>query len=358
METYEVSNDEYDLPEFETASTPADVPDVRPQFQIDAKLTDAEKALLRLSSLQEQENYAPDIGLSPVLFSQVSLPHAAPPKNPEIWSRTNGRVTMKVLPKLVQDPVTGDIQRQYPFGVYPRLIIAYMTTVAATSQSRVVPLGDNLSAFIQTLNLTRGGSTYKNMRSQMSRLFGSSIRFEGVEKSDQGEQRSEVFFTFADAHHEFIPRPGAERGGSGEWLNEVVLSERFYQEITTRRIPIDLNVVRELPTAMTIDVYLWATHRGPNVKNGPARIKWTDLAMQFGAGFSDVRRFRRHFKEALDLVSKVYPGLRYDSSRNDYIMLYHSVPSIARNAKSIENLKRFNAPAVEAGTWYEPSDQQ
>jgi hypothetical protein len=296
------------------------------------KLNKQQLALLEMSSMQSRSDYEPDLGVSPVLFSQLSLPHSRPAGDPEVWSRSNGSVTMKVFPNLYQDPLTGEVERQYPFGIHPRLIIAYMTTEATKTQSRTISLGDSLRQFTIALGLGPGGTTGKAVRKQFSFLLGSSIRFEGVQSTVAGEQRSEIYFSFADARHEFTPAPGTSHGSTREWLNEINLSERFYAEVASRAVPIDLNVLRALNSAMSIDAYLWVSHRIYSVKN-TVRIKWEDLRLQFGAGYSDHRRFRSELKDALDQVAVVYEGLRFDSSRDDYLMLYPSPTAIPRAIK-------------------------
>lgn len=313
---------------------------------VDSKLPRSRKEILKLSSQMATDDYAPDKGVSPVIFSQVSLPHCKPTGNPEVWIRTNGPYQMKVIPNLVQDPVTGEIERQYPYGTYVRMIIAYFTTVAAKTGSRTVPLGDSLGEFISNLGLARGGSTYDSVRDQLGRLLGTQIRFEMIHKNEHGEGESTAFFHFADTYHEFRPRKGSNKAAASEWLNEVVLSEPFYNEIVARSIPIDLNVLRHLTTSMAMDVYLWATHRAPTV-NGIARIKWSELSLQFGSDYSDLRRFRREVRKSLDLIAVAYDGLRFDASRDDYLILYRSPTAIARNEKSIRNMPKRPASEIE-----------
>lgn len=303
---------------------------------IDSLLRRPEVALLNLRSQMEKSDYTPDIGVSPVIFSQVSLPHSKPKGNPEVWSRTNGAYTMKVLPHLHQDPVTGAVERQFPYGTNPRLLIAHLTTRAAKTGSRTVDLGSNLSDLGRMIGLSKGGTTHDSMRKQLARVFGSQIRFEVNQSSDFGEQKSEAFFTFADTHHEFLPRPGMSRRGASEWLNEVVLSEPFYKEVISRSLPIDMNVMRHLTTSMTMDVYLWVTHRAPLVQ-GTARVRWDELSMQFGHSYSNVYRFRSEFRIAIELVSKAYSGLKYDASDQKYMQLFHSPTAVPRNAKSRMN---------------------
>ncbi len=67
------------------------------------------------------------------------------------------------------------------------------------------------------------------------------------------------------------------------WESTVMLSERFFNEITETPVPIDLRALKALKQSpMALDVYLWLTYRMSYV-NKRTRIPWCALQIQFGS---------------------------------------------------------------------------
>ena len=66
-----------------------------------------------------------------------------------------------------------------PFGYLPRLLMAWISTEAVRTQSRVLVLGDSLSDFMRELGIySSDGKAYTRLRNQMDRLFHASVRVE------------------------------------------------------------------------------------------------------------------------------------------------------------------------------------
>ena len=64
-----------------------------------------------------------------------------------------------------------------PFGHLPRLLLAWISTEAVRTQSRVLVLGDSLSDFMRELGIySSDGKAYTRLRNQMERLFNASVR--------------------------------------------------------------------------------------------------------------------------------------------------------------------------------------
>ncbi|MGB5295948.1 MAG: replication protein RepA, partial [Thermoanaerobaculia bacterium] len=85
--------------------------------------------------------------------------------------RTNGalKVSVSAHPLL-----------ELPYGRYPRLLMAWVTTEAVRTKEPVLQLGPSLTCFMSQLGLLpRGGQTgpIGRLREQMQRLFGATIAF-------------------------------------------------------------------------------------------------------------------------------------------------------------------------------------
>jgi len=117
------------------------------------------------------EEEAREIGFSARLLVQATLPHSKPrPKRagdppPTEFERSNGYVTVKII---------ADSAYGLPYGTYPRLLLAWVTTEAVRTKSRELTLGDSLREFMAKLDLAvTGGAkgTIRPLRDQMQRLF-------------------------------------------------------------------------------------------------------------------------------------------------------------------------------------------
>lgn len=65
-----------------------------------------------------------------------------------------------------------------PYGVYPRLVVAWLTAEAVRTRSRRIVLGSSLSEFMAKLDLVPPGGrrgTITRLRDQTTRLFAACI---------------------------------------------------------------------------------------------------------------------------------------------------------------------------------------
>ncbi len=94
------------------------------------------------------------------------------------------------------------------------------------------------------------------------------------------------------------------------WKSTVTLSEseRFFDEIVTRPVPLDLTVLKALTRSpLSIDIYIWLTYRRSYLKRSTT-VPWKSLELQFGAEYKRTRAFREHFLKALRKVLLIYPA--------------------------------------------------
>ena len=224
---------------------------------------------------------AGELGFTARLLAQTTLPHSKPtgPDGEELreFERSNGRVTLYVQ-------AGGGVG--LPYGSMPRLVLFWLVTEAVRTKSRTIRLGDSLSAFMRELGLVPTGGrwgTITRLREQVRRLFAS--RLEAVERVDGGERRSSM----AVADEVALWWQPRQPDQAALWGSEVVLSERFFEEVTRSPIPLDLRALRALKRSpLGLDLYAWLCHRVGYV-HGPTFIPWRALHAQFGADYADVR---------------------------------------------------------------------
>ena len=111
-----------------------------------------------------------DLGFMARTMALCSLPRTNPGNRKE-YKRVNGPFT------LYMNAVGGG---KLPFGNFPRLILAWISTEATKTQSRELVLGRSLSEFMRSLGINSdsgGGSVGSKPGSatRMNRLFGCTV---------------------------------------------------------------------------------------------------------------------------------------------------------------------------------------
>lgn len=277
-----------------------------------------------------------------------------PYKDPktDVFTRTNGDFNLRIV---------AGFEGGIPYGIYPRLLMSWVTTEAVRTRSRVIELGDSLSGFLrEVLEVKRGGGprgSNTRVAEQMGRLFGSMVN---VQYNGQNPTQSRRFrlknvmiaedldFEASDLKLEGPARNAADTPETllwtpqatetaGAWRSYVKLTENFYSECIDRPVPIDLRAYKALRgSPLAMDIYTWLTYRMSYVEKKSRPIPWAALMGQFGSNYSSPRAvldFKKGFLKALKLVQITYPNARIEIAENGLVLL-PSPPHVARQAFS------------------------
>ena len=196
-----------------------------------------------------------------------SLPRSNPGNRLQ-YKRVNGPYTLIMT-------ATGNYK--LPYGNLPRLLMAWISTEATTTQSRVLVLGDSLSDFMRTLGVySSSGGKYTRLRNQMRRLFNAHVRL--IYKDEYGE--ASVSSSVADSTaFWWNPKRPDERT---LWESKIELGAKFFQEIISHPVPLNLNTLKALKrSSLGLDLYLWLVYRTFALR-APQRLTWKQLYRQFG----------------------------------------------------------------------------
>ena len=261
----------------------------------------------------------PDRGFMARMMALCSLPRTNP-GNRFRYVRRNGPY------KLIMS-ATGD--HKLPFGNLPRLILAWLSTEAVRTQNREIVLGRSLSDFMRELGIySSGGVVQIRLRNQMRRLFGCTVQL-----------------IYKDANVErFVNSPIAESGEywwnpqrpdqSSLWDSKIELSEKFFNEIISHPVPIDMNTLAALKRcSLGLDLYLWLVYRTFALR-APQRLTWKQLYRQFGptpnsaATHDAVQNFRRRILREMKKIKLAWPDLNYTTAPG-VLILHPSTPAIA-----------------------------
>ena len=261
----------------------------------------------------------PDMGFMARTMALCSLPRTNPGDRHQ-YTRVNGPY------KLIMS-TTGEYK--LPFGHLPRLLMAWISTEAVRTQSRVLVLGDSLSDFMRELGIySSDGKAYTRLRNQMERLFNASVRL--IYEDKHGKQF--VSSAIADrGEFWWDPKRPNERV---LWDSKIRLGEDFFNEIINRPVPLDLNTLTALKRSpLGLDLYLWLIYRIFALR-APQRLTWRQVYRQFGAHPDKanekrtVQNFRSEALRELKKIKLAWPGLIYTTAPG-VLILWPSTPAIA-----------------------------
>ncbi len=284
-------------------------------------------------SLAEDEH---ELGFTARVFAQTSLPYRDPGPDCREWVRRNGALTLSVqagpsLPNRAGDLVpTG-----YPYGQVPRLLLTWMATEAVRRQERTLHLGESLADFMRQLGMgqTGGeGGQITRLRDQARRLFMSRMTVHYAENTPAYQRESFQQLTVADEYDLYWSKQPEQLLLIPSF---VTLSERFYNEVMARPVPVSMDALRLLKgSAMRLDLYTWLTYRMSYLRKR-STISWDQLLLQFGSS-AETRggrhKFMKDFTAHLARVLVVYPEAKVDVTDTG-LVLYPSPPHVARRSK-------------------------
>ena len=262
----------------------------------------------------------PDRGFMARTMALCSLPRSNPGNRLQ-YKRVNGPFTLIMY---------SSGETKLPFGNFPRLILAWVSTEAVRTQNRVLILGSSLAKFMRELGVysSGGGNVHTKLRNQMKRLFGCTVQL--TYKEENGE--ATVNTVIADRTEFWWNERKPDQ--SSLWDSKIELSEKFFNEIIRHPVPLDMNTLKALKrSSLGLDLYLWLVYRTFPLR-APQQITWKQVYRQFGsdpAKASDrvtVRNFQRQAVRELKKIKLAWPELNY-STAPGVLILHPSTPAIA-----------------------------
>ena len=271
-------------------------------------------------------------------MSRALVMATMPYKDPQadVFSRTNGDFKLRIV---------AGYEGGLPYGIYPRLLVSWVTTEAVRRQSPECELGESLTGFLRdVLELRATGGRHGSLTrvsEQMKRLFGSLItaQYTGTQ-SHRGFVLRNVLLAeelelheeeFADSQEDERPQDDElwtpqKPHEAGQWKSRVCLSKSFYRECVEHPVPIDLRAYKALRgSPLAMDVYTWLTYRMSYTARKSRPIRFEALQAQFGSSFSNDDQGRRDFKKgflkALRAVQTVYPAANVEVLENGVSLL-------------------------------------
>ena len=259
----------------------------------------------------------PDLGFMARMMALCAL--RTNPGNRLQYKRVNGPFTLYMN-------TTAD--NKLPYGNLPRLLMAWLSTEAVKTGSRVIVLGDSLPKFMRELGYLQQRREATNPPPQPTE---AAVR---LHRLDDLQRR---------AREQFISSLIAESGEfwwnerkpdqPSLWNSKIELGEKFFQEIIRHPVPLDMNTLTALKRCLLgLDLYLWLAYRTFPLR-AVQQITWKQMYRQFGlhpSKASDkktVLNFRVKILRELKKIKLAWPELNYSTAPGVLILL-PSVPTI------------------------------
>lgn len=277
---------------------------------------------------------------------QATLPYREPKDSPPAWGRSNGKVSLVIQPGYYfkrEEVVSGKkkvvqqlpVSLGYPYGSIPRLLLAWIGREVKLKKEREIALGNSLVSFMAELgmNSATGGKngSITRLREQMRRLFSAKIAILDNPDPSAIDWRSDGFVLVDKSQIWWDPKVPHQED---LFDSRIQLSERFYEELVSSPVPVDMRALRDLKNSPSaLDLYCFLTYRMFTLRK-ETTIPWEVLKMQFGSEIANPRKFKWQFQQALKSVLVVYPEAKVDLSPTGLILKPSktSVRSLKQNA--------------------------
>jgi hypothetical protein len=223
-----------------------------------------------------------------------------PPVNELLYERRNGNFLLQI---------TGHPNFGLPFG-QDRIVPIYLATLAIRQQTQTVRFR-TAAEMLETFGMHKGGKEYRRLIAAFERIFGATIFFgtDALNGKAKVVQRSR--FSFFNEAQIWYSRDPDQCPLSDEFENIIVLSDQFYQEITSHPIPADLEAVKVLAGAPAVlDLFMWLSYRCFRAKGLEAIPLFgpSGLMGQIGSiEYARPRRFREKLDEWLEFIRVLWP---------------------------------------------------
>lgn len=219
----------------------------------------------------------------PAFLVATTLPHSDPATSE--YRRVNGKtVTSLLSPR----------HKGIPYGVYARLILIDLTTLAVRTRRRKVIVGRSMREFLSRMGISKSGGAGGQLTlatEQLDRLCATTFKTTHLSKFG-----------------------GISLDTADQWMEKtdsgltVTLSERFFEQATKSAVPLDPIILRKVRRSpLSIDIYGWITYRMATLEE-PVSISWPSLEKQFGSEYKHPRQFRWKFGQCLDRVKNAWPA--------------------------------------------------
>ena len=287
-----------------------------------------------LADIEERQPSSKEIWYGHSILTSTLFPATPPAQGTDFVSKDNN--TVEYILEAGIDSLTRS--RDFPYGKYPRLLMAWMakqirsagnrttSTVNPETHTITIPSMYQLS---EELGIPRGGRSAKRLQEQLRRLLYChiSIRqktgFAGRSTYDSVNVQMVKAVRFVDDER--------NQDFSGA---KFILTDEVWERLANESAPFDTRAANYLlsgRSVMPYDLYVWLTGTMKNLRHD-LPLDWDWLHERFGDSIKERRMFKQAFRAALNRVHEVYPAARVETSRHG-IIVHPSPTSVPSRAE-------------------------
>ncbi|MBT1162552.1 replication protein RepA [Bifidobacterium sp. SO1] len=289
-----------------------------------------------LADIEAREPDSKEIWYGHSILTSTLFPATQPKPDVDFVSKDNG--TVEYFLEAGIDSETRS--RRFPFGKYPRLIMAWMAkqiraagkkkteTVDPETKTITIP---TLYQLCEDMGIPRGGRTSEALREQLRLLLACRISVRRTTGFSGRRIDDTVYLPIVKAVRSVHDTKNSDYSGA-----MFVLTDEVYERLKNESAPFDTRAASLLLNGRSVlpyDVYVWLTgsmHR----LNHDTPIAWDWLFDRFGDGISSMKDFKQKFRQAIDRVREVYPTVNVEiPARGSGIILHPSPTSVAPRRK-------------------------
>ncbi|PWG65677.1 replication protein RepA [Bifidobacterium callitrichidarum] len=309
------------------------------QEAFDAEIVGNELDLRKADLLNDINNRQPnsaEIWYGHSILTSTLFPASPPKPGVDFVAKSNG-----TLEYLLEAGVDSNRQRKFPYGKYPRLLMAWMAkqiraagktktaTVDPSTHTITIP---SIYKLCDEMGLSQGGRTSHDVQEQLRLLLACRI---SVRRSTGFAGRSIddiVYLPLVKAVRNVNDKNDA--GYSGAIFE---LTEEVYNRLARESAPFDTRASSYLLNGRSVlpyDVYVWLTGSMKELKHD-LPISWEWLHERFGDTIGTLKNFKAGFRRAVEKVRQVYPSVNVDFDKNG-IVLHPSPTAISARPSKAE----------------------
>lgn len=239
-----------------------------------------------------------DMAFTHAVLCQVGLPRAK--VEGREFLRQSGAAWVNVQAGYL-DEGNGPVLQPIPYGVMPRLALAWVSTFAVRNNAREIPIGDSAAEFLRLMDMDDQGARYATLRRQMHALAACRLQlgFKGRTFNGQPVEQFDAWVANKDDRQRAL------------WPGVMVLSEGYFGSLLDSAVPLDNRALMALKgSALALDVYAWLAHRLHRIEGRGVVLHWKSLREQFAQEYTGKdadKDFKKKFVPALKKVLAVYP---------------------------------------------------
>ncbi|WP_175190008.1 MULTISPECIES: replication protein RepA [Achromobacter] len=272
--------------------------DPRTALSFENRQKHAQKIIARGAQIAETPPGGDDMAFVHAVLCQVGLPRSE--VEGREFMRQSGQAWVNVQAGWL-DEGNGPVPQPIPYGVMPRLALAWVSSYAKRHNTRQIHIGDSAAEFLRLMGMEVDGRRYLTLRKQMHALAACRLQlgFKGRTFNGQPVEQFDAWVSNRATQQRPL------------WPGVMILSEHYFNELRDSAVPLDNRALHALKgSALALDVYCWLAHRLHRIEGKGVMLYWKSLREQFAqeyTGKNADKDFKKKFVPALRKVQSVYP---------------------------------------------------